>query len=216
MLVFVCVEVYDGHRDGMSRGERPGSAPTFLNDDIHFANPAAPSGWDRRFMGYFAVDCPSRKDVNDLIANCYLEEGAPTLRIVWSRTTFSASELRQILQIIPKDQLLEAIPRMTLEQFNASTIPVNSTYTETIVVAVRDKHAADKAEFDRKRDAEPTGSLMKELFQSLSDDEEVWRQKYAALAVEYSKRKLFEEPETLRRAEIIAPPKVKESKLNNG
>lgn len=216
MNVYVCVEVYDGHRDGMRRDERPGTAPKFRNDDIHFANPAQPSEWDRRFMGYFAVDCPIRNDADALISNCYQDEGVPTLRVVWGRTPFSIPELNRIMVPVPKGQSLEGIPKITLAQFNAATVPVNSSYVEAKAIAESDKHADDKAELERKRDAEPLDSPMRVLYQTAADGEDDARKHYAALATEYSKRALREEPETARRSEIVAPPTVAESRLNDG
>lgn len=214
MDVYVSVEVYDGHRDGMPREERPGKGPEFLNDDIWFASADRPSEWDQRYMGYFAVLCADKGEADKVIDNCHREEGAPTLRIVWSRTPFTAEELAAIQRIVPKGPL-PVIPRMTYAEFNAAAIPVNSKYVENVAKVTRDSHEAAKATAQVMVDG-ATNNAVRTKWQTIVDAEEAGRQKYDALYVEYSKRVLREEPATPRRAEIVTPPTVKEARSTSG
>lgn len=211
MRVYACVEIRNGTRlrdDGsyMTNADRAGSQPQPINDDIWYVREGTePGKGDRRRFGYFAITVADRRKA--MVAADYAahNELAHTLRLIWDRTPFTASEIAAIQDRIPDDDPLPPIPTMTFAEFKAATIPCNSEWVKARATEARDYHAGRIRISEELLAQFPSviGGEEAVRHRTISDSlvmHRRFRDESEAKRVRFSKRLLREEP-IARRAE---------------
>ena len=158
MDVYVRIETEDNFRNGRRNDNPQSLKPPCRNDDIWFADIVKPGDDDWRANGYFRVLCTTRDEVERVVQACDRNadgEGFFIRRVVWDRMPFTAAQLLLIQE--PFAGPMQVIPRMTFNQFYASTLPQNSARLEGILGAARDELNVEKAAALAAAAAEPEG-----------------------------------------------------------
>ena len=172
--VHVRIEIYDGHREGMRREERPVTKPKPRNDFIWHAQEAAPSPSDWRYHGYVRVTCETSNEVRSVLRDCkeFIASGHYARRIVWARTPFTDQQLQRIQRPIT-DTTLPPIPRLTFAEFRLATLPMHSQMIADYYEAERDRYAAAKAYAEQEAAASKTDEARDVWLQHASVSEEI-------------------------------------------